>query len=60
MKRFLILPMLLSAVLACFSCEKDDDLNGGGGGRISASFRKVDLSGAWWRRWPDKRFFPQG
>ena len=46
MKRFLILPMLLSAVLACFSCEKDDDLNGGGGGRISASFRKVDLSGA--------------
>ena len=46
MKRFLILPMLLSAVLACFSCEKDDDLNGGGGGRISASFRKIDLSGA--------------
>ena len=46
MKRFLLLPLLLTTALVCFSCDKDDDLYGGGGSNLNATFRKVDLTGA--------------
>ena len=46
MKRFGILSLVLVSVLALNSCEKEDMDKGGGSSQITASFRKVDLSGA--------------
>ena len=46
MKRCGILSLVLVSVLALNSCEKEDMDKGGGSSQITASFRKVDLSGA--------------